>query len=189
MPYKLSSACVHSDRLKFEDFVRRTGVSAKPFFLYAGDKRARDAEPVQFVGQVIQEVVWQGLRKDGHYGADLAIIYFNMTADHPQFGTLNIAYDASRPGGEATLRAVERGKEFPVIHTTRLHVIALSSAFPGLVLQNQGSPLQFISSPTSEWPPKNNIYKLKVKIGFEDRYNRGPVIINASAGSALVGST
>jgi hypothetical protein len=186
--YNVAGACFHRDRVQFAEFVRRTGTPAKPFFLYAGDRKSRDAEPIQFVGQVIQEVVWQGLREDGHHGADLATVYFNMTAEHPQFGTLTIAYDASRPGGGATLRAVERGKPFPVIHTTKLHVIAVSSALPGLVLQNQGPPLRFISSPSPQWPPENTIYTLKVKVRFEDRYNRGPVVINASAGSALVGS-
>jgi hypothetical protein len=185
-PYAINPMCSHRDAMIAETQLS-DGTRAKPFFLYAGNVEPREAEPIQFFGNVYQEITWEGTDDKGYQAAELEVVHFNMTAEHPQFGKLTITIDASRPGGSATLRAVNRGSKFPVIHTTRLHVTAVSSAMPNVILQNQGPPLEFKSEPLSVWPPVNTIYTLRTKVQFEDRRNPGQVFVTASAGAVMVG--
>lgn len=110
-----------------------------------------------------------------------------MVANHPDFGKLTISHDLSRPGTLATLRATSPGAKFPVVHTTRLHITAVSTALPGVILQNAGPPLEFKSDPLSEWPPKDRIYKLQTIVNFEDRRDPGMALLSATDGAVLVG--
>jgi hypothetical protein len=109
-----------------------------------------------------------------------------MVGEHPQLGTLNISLDTSRPGGVAMLEAQSPGQKYPVVHSTRLHVIATSSILPGVLLQNRGAPLEFVSEPSPVWPPEDTVYQLGVPVVFEDRENPGAAVAMASAGSVSV---
>lgn len=146
-----------------------------------------NAMPVQFVGEVYQEITWQGTDHAGFRAAILQIVRFHMVADHPDFGRMTFTHDTSRPGTSATLRSVAVGQKFPVVHTTRLHVTAVAAAHPSVILQNAGEPLEFKSEPLTEWPPADTIYKLRTVVRFEDRRNPGPVLLSASDGAVLVG--
>lgn len=141
--------------------------------------------PLDFEGQTCQIVVNQGVAPDGHSIADLEITEFAMTSVHPVFGELVISLDTSRPV-VSTLRSVNPGADFPVIHTTRIHVIATAGSMPGVVLRNQGPPLEFIGDPSDSWPPTNNVYTLPVPVNFEDRENPGPILLTACPGSVVV---
>lgn len=185
-PYEARVMCTHRDARAAQVFHLADGTIARPFYLYNIDLPS-DTEPVQFIGQVYQEITWQGLDDEGYRAAELAVVHFNMTADHPQFGKLTITHDTSRPGTGATLRSLRPQEKFPVIHSTRLHVTAVSSLLPGTILQNAGPPLEFRSEPLTSWPPEETIYKLRTWVHFEDRRNPGRVFVTASDGAVLVG--
>ena len=185
-PYEAHIMCGHKDALK-SVYHMADGTKAKPFFLYTGAKPSKTAKPVQFLGEVYQEITWQGLDSNGYRIAELQVVRFHMTADHPDFGRLTISHDLSRPGTSATLRALQPGQKFPVVHTTRLHITAVSTALPGVLLQNAGSPLEFKSDPLLEWPPKDRIYKLQTLVNFEDRRRPGTALLSATDGAVLVG--
>ena len=187
-PYDVHIMCAHASGAD-TIYVLADGTRAKPFFLYVGVKPPKNAAPTQFIGEVYQEITWQGLDANGHRLAELQVVRFNMTADHPDFGKLTISHDHSRPGTSATLRALQPGKKYPVVHTTRLHVTAVSSALPGVILQNSGPPLEFKSDPLSEWPPKDRIYKLQTVVNFEDRRAPGKALLSATDGAVRVGVT
>ena len=186
MPYQKSSTCPHSS-LRVERRRLSDGSEASPFYIYPDENEVLRSEPIQFTGEVCQDIVWQGLDADGHYAAQLADVRFVMTAQDPNLGHLSIVHDATRPGGFGRLRSLERGKEFPVLHTTRVHVTAVSSAMPGVVLQNHGLPLKFVAQPSMDWPPKEVIYTLMFKIKFEVRLHPGQILVTATAGSVVVG--
>jgi hypothetical protein len=160
-----------------------------PLFMNIGPKVLPELEPIRFVGEVYQEVTWQGVDEEGYYMAELMVVRFNMTSDHPQLGHLIINVDASRPGNKGSLKSVNPGNPFPVIHTTCLHVTATSSVLPGEVLQNYGPPLCFVSDPSPSWPPIQTIYTLPVNVQFQSRRVRGPAVATVSRGSVLVGTT
>ncbi len=186
-PYDAHIMCTHSDAA-ISTYTMADGTRAKPFFLFKGAKLPKSAKPVQFFGEVYQEITWQGIDPAGHPVAELQVVRFSMTADHPEFGRLTISHDLSRPGTLATLRAQRPGKKYPVVHTTRLHVTAVSSALPGVILQNAGPPLEFKSDPLDEWPPKDRIYKLQTIVQFEDRRSPGTALLSATDGAVLVGT-
>jgi hypothetical protein len=145
-----------------------------------------DPQRIPFSGDVYQEITWEGVDSDGFQSAQLRIIKFQMTGEHPQLGTLVVSLDTSRPGGVALLKAQSAGQKYPVVHTTRLHVIATSSVLPGVLLQNRGAPLEFVAEPSPVWPPEDTVYELGVPVVFEDRENPGPPAATASAGSVSV---
>lgn len=185
-PYDAHIMCAHKDAMK-SVYVLADGTRAKPFYLFTSTKLPKSAKPVQFLGEVYQEITWQGVDSAGYRIAELQVVRFSMAADHPEFGRLTIAHDLSRPGTMATLRAQQPGKKFPVVHTTRLHVTAVSTSLPGVILQNAGPPLEFKSDPLDEWPPKDRIYKLQTVVQFEDRRSPGIVLLSATDGAVLVG--
>ena len=185
--YETFGACKHLDAGRLRESTLPDGRRLQPFFLLVGNERPETATPIQFVGNVCQEVTWQGIDHEGYHSAELAIVHFLMTANHPRFGRLTIVHDTSRPGGFGRIRAVNRGKPFPIIHTTRLHVTAVADELPGTVLQNEGPPLEFISEPSSQWPPENAVYTLQVNVNFQNRRDRAPMQITATSGSVLVG--
>lgn len=185
-PYAIHPMCGHMDKRQ-QSYVLRDGTEVPAYFLYTGESEPDKPDFIQFLGDVYQEISWEGFDEEGHQVADLAIIRFLMRAEHPHFGDLYITHDNSRPGGLATLRSVDPGKKFPVIHTTRLHVIATASKLPGVILQNQGSPLEFISDLLDQWPPEDTVYRLRVGVSFEPRSNPGVVVMRTNAGAALVG--
>ena len=185
-PYDARIMCAHRDA-RGSVFQLADGSTAGPFYLYVGRSVTSGATPVQFVGEVYQEITWQGVDPAGYRVAELEVVRFNMAADHPHFGRLTISHDHSRPGTMATLRATLIGAKFPVVHTTRLHITAVSSALPGVILQNAGPPIEFKSDPLPEWPPKDRIYKLQTVVEFEDRRNPGVALLSASDGAVLVG--
>ena len=187
-PYDAHIMCAHASGVQ-DLYIMADGTKAKPFFLYAGAKPSKGAKPTQFLGEVYQEITWQGFDANGHRLAELQVVRFHMTADHPTFGKLTISHDLSRPGTSATLRALHPGQKFPVVHTTRLHITAVSTALPGVILQNAGPPLEFKSDPLPEWPPKDRIYKLQTVVNFEDRRAPGVALLSATDGVVLVGVT
>jgi hypothetical protein len=176
-PYQASAYCFH--RSLGEN--KGTG-----FALWLGDDQPDDPQRIPFSGDVFQEISWEGVDSEGHQTAQLRVVKFHMTGEHPQLGSLNILLDASRPGGVASLRAQSADEKYPVVHTTRLHVIATSSILPGVLLQNQGAPLEFVSDPSPTWPPEDTIYRLGVPVTFEDRQNPGTPTATASTGSVSV---
>ena len=185
-PYESRIMCGHRDAMQ-PTYTMADGSKAKPFFLYTGAHPLSGARPVQFLGEVYQEITWQGLDSLGYRVAELQVVRFNMVADHPIFGKLTISHDLSRPGTSATLRGTTPGNKFPVVHTTRLHVTAVSTALPGVILQNAGPPLEFKSDPLAEWPPRDRIYKLQTVVDFEDRRSPGIALLSATDGAVLVG--
>jgi hypothetical protein len=174
MPYQKSSTCPHAS-LEAAGRLLADGQLARPFFLYPGEQESAATSPIQFQGQVCQDITWQGVDQDGHHVALLAIVHFVMIADDPNFGRLTIVHDALRPGSVGFLRSVAPGEEFPVIHTTRVHVTAFSDALPGVVLQNRGMPLEFVGEPSSSWPPKDVVYTLKVNISLRTDSTQVPL--------------
>jgi hypothetical protein len=182
-PYIDSTLCAH---------VSGADDKGSGFALWPGEARPADAdaelERIPFNGDVYQEIVSEGFDSDGHQTALLQIVRFQMTGKHPDLGTLDISLDTSRPGGVANLRAVKAGQRFPVVHTTRLNVIATTPTLPGVVLQNKGAPLEFVSEPSPTWPPENTIYRLGVPVVFEDRGKPGHGAVTASEGSVTVSS-
>lgn len=177
--YQGSSLCPH---------VSGADDKGSGFALWPGETRPEsvETERIRFDGDVYQEITWQGLGQDGHQLAHLEIVRFQMVGKHPELGTLSVSLDTSRPGGVAFLRAESVGKKFPVIHTTRLHIVATTPMLPGVVLQNQGPPLEFVSEPSATWPPENTIYRLGVPIPFEDRQKPGTRVATASEGTVMV---
>lgn len=195
-PYQESANCGHRSSLP-EEKTLFDGSKVGPFRLGIGDDKKWDPVPLELFGEVSQEIIWEGLDVDGHQVAELQVVRFYMIADHPQLGHLVITHDATRPGQRAFLRAVKAGNKFPAIHTSSLHVVASASKFPGVLLQNQGPPLQFVSELLEEWPPKERIYRLPVDVPFAprptpaDRQEKGVSIrplIRASAGGVVVSS-
>jgi hypothetical protein len=179
-PYEISALCGHKSL--------RGDARAPGFAVWLGaDPPAEEPEPIPFSGEVYQEISWEGIDSDGHQTAQLQIVRFHMSGEHPQFGWLSISLDTTRPGVVASLRAVQPGQKFPVVHTTRLHVTATAPALPDVLLQDQGPPLEFVSEPSPVWPPEDTIYRLAVPVHFEDRANPGPVAVTASSGAVLVG--
>ena len=142
--------------------------------------------PTDFDGEICQVITNQGIDQDGHPFAELEVTSFEMLGMHPVFGKLTITLDESRPGAASTLRSVNPGADFPVTHVTRIHVNAVAENLPGIVLQNQGPPLEFTSQPLASWPPTMNTYDLPVAVPFEDRDNPGMALITACPGSVTV---
>jgi hypothetical protein len=178
-PYRASAYCFHRSLAENK---------GSGFGLWAGEEPPSDPERIPFSGDVYQEITWEGTDSAGRQCAQLRIVKFQMIGDHPDLGRLNISLDTSRPGCVATLAALSPGEKYPVIHTTRLHVVATSSIIPGILLQNRGVPLEFVSEPSEVWPPEDTIYELGVPVVFEDRQNPGPALATASAGSVSVGA-
>lgn len=176
-PYRASAYCFH------RSLAENKGAG---FALWLGGTPPDDPQRIPFSGDVYQEISWEGLDSEGHQTAQLRIIKFQMVGEHPQLGTLNISLDTSRPGCVAFLKAQSAGHKYPVVHTTRLHVIATSSVLPGVLLQNRGTPLEFVADPSPIWPPEDTIYQLGVPVTFEDRENPGSVAASASTGSVSV---
>jgi hypothetical protein len=180
-PYKILPYCPHRPD---KDVLKRGDPAA--IKVSAGDDDD-DPGPMDFAGDVYQEIIREGVDDEGRQFAELGVVRFLMVGPHPKLGDLTVTLDASRPGVVGLLRAVKPRSKFPVVHTTRIHVIATASEVPGLVLQNQGPPLKFVSDPLKEWPPHNAVYRLTAKVRFEDRANPGDVVATASDGPVLVG--
>jgi hypothetical protein len=183
-PYAAHPMCMHKDRQFYPAEVQSR---VPPFVIYAGRAPTEADTELQFSGEVYQEIQWEGVDDSGRQIAELAIVKFHMQAKHPVFGEIDISLDATRPGNIARLNAVTPGQKFPVIHTTQLHVVATVSTQPGMVLQSAGPALTFKSEPLSEWPPKENIYRLATKVDFEPRFNKGVVVMSSTPGGAIVG--
>jgi hypothetical protein len=178
-PYRAAGYCYHKSL---------QGDPGVGFSIWIGDDPPDDPPRIPFVGDVYQEISWEGFDHEGHQCALLQIVKFQMTGEHPDFGTLTISLDSTRPGVVASLRALDAGAKFPIVHTTRLHVIATASAIPGVLLQDQGPPLEFISEPSESWPPVDTVYRLGVPVKFEDRENPGTVLVSAGEGAVMVNS-
>lgn len=147
-------------------------------------------EPTNFAGVVSQQIHCQTQATDNRFTAELDISRFDMTGTHPTLGALSISLDKTRPGVSASLRSVNPNAPFPVIHTTRINVTATAQNLPGVVLQNQGAPLEFTSDPSNSWPPTTNTYTLPIPIVFEDRDHPGSPLMTACPGSVtVIGST
>src|SRR6185436_13307883 len=155
-----SGCCYHNSRI--------------PVQLTPGRLKGCDAaaQPSFFRGETCQSVINQGIDPSGFLVATLQITSFEMTTNHPVFGKLDVRLDTSRPV-LSELRGTVPGPDAPVVHTTRLHVIATTPNLPGVVLQSQGAPLEFISAPSDDWPPVQNTYTLPVPVVFEDRAHPG----------------
>jgi len=134
---------------------------------------------IEVLGQVYQEIVQESVDSNGFQFAQLRVVLFCVEGDHPVYGRMQILLDTSRPGTYGYLLATQPGEQYPVIHTTYLNVVAVAEKFPGLVLQNRGDPLMFVSDPLTAWPPDNNVYRLKLDVDFEPRANPGATILTA----------
>lgn len=178
-PYRASAYCFH------RSLAENKGTG---FGLWVGEEPPPDPERIPFSGDVFQEITWEGVDSEGRQTAQLKVVKFQMVGEHPDLGTINISLDTSRPGCVASLQAQVPGEKYPVVHTTRLHVVATSSILPGVLLQNRGGPLEFVAEPSEVWPPEDTIYELGVPVVFEDRQNPGAAIATASAGSVSVGA-
>jgi hypothetical protein len=186
-PYARECDCCHRDAAAVKIFTLSSGVKVPAFTIYAGEVEPEEQVYVQFVGSVFQEVQSQYIDIDQHQVAELVTLRFQMTAKTPDFGSMLVTLDHTRPGAFARVRAIQPGNKFPVIHTTRLHVIATVNSMPGLLLQNAGPPLEFISDELNVWPPEDAVYRLKTKVPFERRGNPGQTLISLNAGAAIVG--
>jgi hypothetical protein len=142
--------------------------------------------PLDFSGSIHQEITEQGVDSEGHSYAKLQVTSFQMTANHPLFGRIQLSLDTTRPGAVSTLRSVNPGSDFPVIHTTRLYVTGVADSLPGVVLQSQGDPVEFVGNPSNTWPPTANVYTLQKNVVFEDRAHPGTALITACAGAVGV---
>ena len=142
--------------------------------------------PLNFSGSIRQEITAQGIDSEDHSYAQLQVTSFQMTANHPLFGRIQLALDTTRPRPVSTLRSVNPGSEFPVIHTTRLYVTGVADSLPGVVLQSQGDPVEFVGNPSATWPPTSNVYTLQKNVVFEDRAHPGTALITACAGAVGV---
>jgi hypothetical protein len=173
---------MHKDRMGIE----RDGQRVCYFMIDEGGIKSSSSVEILFLGQVHQEIEFEGTDSNGFQFARLRLVYFGMEGDHPKFGRIRIAHDTQRPGTFATLLASKPGQKFPVIHTTYLNILAVADNMPGVVLQNKGAPLRFVSDPLQDWPPRSNIYTLKTDVEFEERQNPGPVVMAARKSVVLL---
>lgn len=176
--------CMHRDR----GGILVDGKRPNYFTIGLAGASADAAVEVEFLGNVYQEIVHEGTDANGFAFAQLRVVFFSVWGDHPTLGRLHIMQDNSRPGTYATILASEAGKAFPAVHTTYLNVVAYSENMPGMVLQNRGDPLMFVSEPMQSWPPANNIYRLGMAIDFENRANPGASLINVGKAAVYVES-
>jgi hypothetical protein len=135
---------------------------------------------IEFLGSVYQEVVHEGVDSNGFQFAELRIVYFVMEGQHPNYGKLRISHDNTRPGTRGVVKSTVGGQKFPAIHTTYLNVVGVADKVPGVLLQNAGAPLVFVSAPMNDWPPVENIYRLTTAVEFEARYDPGRAVMNIS---------
>ncbi|MGH6787443.1 MAG: hypothetical protein ACREBO_11475 [Novosphingobium sp.] len=176
--------CMHRDR---------AGLmvdGAKPNFFAIGlaGAAADSAIEVEFLGNVYQEIEHEGVDSNGFQFAQLRVVFFSVWGDHPTLGRLHIIHDNSRPGTYARILGCEQGKQYPAIHTTHLNVVAYAENMPGMILQNRGKPLTFVSEPMAVWPPASNIYRLGMAIDFENRANPGDPLITVGKAPVYVES-
>ena len=185
-PYLHHPMCQHRDR-RTGGLIAEKAKDVPPFILYSSLATPESGVELQFFGEVYQEIQWEGIDEDGRQVAELAIVKFHMAAQHPQLGALDLSLDGTRPGNVGQLRAANPGQKFPVVHTSRLHVIASVAAQPGMVLQSAGPAMTFTSEPLMTWPPEDNIYRLATRVDFEPRLGKGPPVISTTPGGAIVG--
>lgn len=182
--YIYPCGCMHRDRAG----LLVDGKKPNHFPMRFSDPAADAAVEVEFLGNIYQEIVHEGTDANGFAFAQLRVVFFSVWGDHPTLGRLHIMHDNSRPGTYATILASAKGNAFPAIHTTYLNVVAYSESMPGMVLQNRGDPLMFVSEPMQSWPPANNIYRLGMAIDFENRANPGVPFITVGQAAVYVES-
>jgi hypothetical protein len=175
--YLYPAGCMHKDRMG----MTVEGVRPNYFTIDEGGVRSERSVEVLFLGEVHQEIVFEGVDSNGYQFADLRLVFFAMEGNHPRYGRLKIVHDTQRPGTFGRLLAVDAGQKFPVVHTTYLNVLAVAEKMPGIVLQNRGAPLRFVSERLTAWPPTSNVYHLRTDVEFEARANPGPVVLSARA--------
>jgi hypothetical protein len=168
------AGCQHKDRAMLVH-----GKRPCYFLIDEGGVSSQQSIEILFLGQVYQEVEFEGADSNGYQFANLRLVYFGMEGIHPRYGKIKIAHDTQRSGTFGRLLAATAGSKFPVIHTTYLNVLAVAENLPGIILQNKGAPLTFVSEPLTRWPPDQTLYYLNTDVDFEERANPGPVVMTA----------
>jgi len=163
------------------------GTVVDPLFLYEDSAAEADREYIEVVGDIFHEIVSEGIYDEGIHWAELSVVRFNMSTKHPTLGDIVISIDHSRPPSRANLNSVNPNAKFPVVHRTRLHIIATASEMPGVILQNQGLPLYVQSDHLNEWPLTDNIYRLNFRVPLERRDQSGDVVITLNGGAIRMG--